>query len=81
MESKSSLNNIKSKHILKQVFLYSYFDFKSVLKLIKYNKSLQKKLNTNIKNQFLNYKYKNKIIKKNEFMNIFSLPNIISYAL
>ena len=81
MESKSSLNNIKSKHILKQVFLYSYFEYKSVLKLIKYNKSLQKKLNTNIKNQFLNYKYKNKIIKKNEFMNIFSLPNIIVKAI
>jgi len=74
MESKSFLNNIQSKHILKQVFIYSYFEFKSFLKLIKYNKSLQKRLDINIKKYFLNYEYKEKLIEKNEFMFMFSIP-------
>ena len=76
MESKFFLNNIKSKYNLKQVFLYSYFDFKSVLKLIKYNKSLQKKLGINIKDCYCNYKYQ-KQFEKNEFSIILSLSNII----
>ena len=81
MESKSFLNNINSKHILKQVFIYSYFEFKSFLKLIKYNKSLQKRLDINIKKYFLNYEYKEKLIEKNEFMFMFSIPNIIIKAI
>ena len=81
MESKSFLNNIQSKHILKQVFIYSYFEFKSFLKLIKYNKSLQKRLDINIKKYFLNYEYKKKLIEKNEFMFMFSIPNIIIKAI
>ena len=75
MESKSFLNKIKSKYNLKQVFLYSYFDFKSVLKLIKYNKSLQKELDINIKDYYCNYKFK-KTFDKNEFSIILSLSNI-----
>ena len=76
MESKSLLINIKSKDNLKQIFLYSYYDFKSVLKLIKYNKSLQNKLDINIKNYNVNYKYQKKIERNGGFIIILSLSNI-----
>ena len=78
MESKSLLINIKSKDNLKQIFLYSYFDFKSVLKLIKYNKSLQNKLDINIKNYNINYKYQKKIERNGGFFIILSLSNIFN---
>ena len=78
MESKSLLINIKSKDNLKQIFLYSYFDFKSVLKLIKYNKSLQNKLDINIKNYNVNYKYQKKIERNGGFFIILSLSNIFN---
>jgi len=68
MESKSLLINIKSKDNLKQIFLYSYYDFKSVLKLIKYNKSLQNKLDINIKNYNVNYKYKKQLKEMEDFL-------------
>ena len=80
MKSKSLLSNIKSKDILKQVLLYSYFDIKSVLIIIKYNKSLQKKLDIGIKNYrfFHEIKYSKKFesFDKNGFNTIVSISNI-----
>ena len=78
MESESFLNNIRSKHILKQVF--SYIDFKSFSSLIKYNKSLQKKLDINFKKYYFNNIYK-KRFETNGFNIILNLPNIIIKAI
>ena len=78
MESESFLNNIRSKHILKQVF--SYIDFKSFSSLIKYNKSLQKKLDINFKNYYFNNIYA-KRFETNGFNYILNLPNIIIKAI
>ena len=78
MEPESSLDNISSKHILKQV--YSYLDFKSFSGLIKYNKSLQKKFDINLKKYYLNNKYE-KRFEKNGFNIILTLPNIIIKAI
>ena len=78
MKSKPLLNNIKSKDNLKQIFLFSYFDFNSALKFIKYNKSLQNKLDINIKNYNFNYKYKKKIEKNQGFFIILSFANIFN---
>ena len=78
MESESFLNNIRSKHILKQVF--SYIDFKSFSSLIKYNKSLQKKLDINFKKYYFNNIYA-KRFETNGFNYILNLPNIIIKAI
>jgi len=82
MESKCHLNNINAKDNLKQIFLYSYLDIQSVFRLIKYNKSLQKKLDIDIKNYYCNddYKYSKKF-EKNGFNIILSVPNIIIKAI
>lgn len=44
---------ISSKYLLEQIF--SFLEFNYVLNLIKYNKSLQKKLNINLKNRLFSY--------------------------
>ena len=54
MEKSSLLAKIKSKYILQEVLCITYGDMKSVLKLVKYNKSLLNKLEINIEK---NYKY------------------------
>ena len=61
----SLLNQIKSKYILQNIFTFAYGDIKSVLRLIKYNKNLIKRLNINI-NDFYDYKLITGNIKKNE---------------
>ena len=61
----SLLNQIKSKYILQNIFTFAYGDIKSVLRLIKYNKNLIKRLNINI-NDFYNYKLITGNIKKSE---------------
>ena len=55
MEKSSLLHKIKSKYILQEIFCLAYEEMKSVLKLVKYNKSLLNKLEINIKEK---YKYK-----------------------
>ena len=58
------LNKIKSKFILQKILSMAFKDIKSVLELIKYNKSLNNKLGINIKDY---YEYNSKIkIKKNK---------------
>ena len=58
------LNKIKSKFILQKILSMAFRDIKSVLELIKYNKSLNNKLGINIKDY---YEYNSKIkIKKNK---------------
>ena len=61
----SLLNQIKSKYILQNIFTFAYGDIKSVLRLIKYNKNLIKRLNINI-NDFYNYKLITGNIKKSD---------------
>ena len=61
----SLLNQIKSKYILQNIFTFAYGDIKSVLRLIKYNKNLIKRLNINI-NDFYNYKLIAGNIKKSD---------------
>ena len=51
------LNNLNSKYILEEILSCAYRDIKSVLQLIKYNKSLMKKLDINNK----------RILKKDEY--------------
>ena len=53
--SLSLLDQIKSKYILQEVLCLAYEETKSVIKLVKYNKSLLKKLDINVKK---NYEYK-----------------------
>ena len=61
--SKSLLAQIKSKYILQQVLSLAFGEMKTVIILVKYNKSLLNKLDINIKD---NYKYviETKIKKK-----------------
>ena len=54
-ESLSLLDQIKSKYILQKILCLAYGEMKSVLKLVKYNKSLLNKLDINFEE---NYKYK-----------------------
>ena len=54
----SLLNKINSKYILKRILSLAYDNMKSVLKLTKYNKCLQSKLDINFED---NYKYEIKI--------------------
>jgi hypothetical protein len=61
----SLLNQIKSKYILQNIFTFAYGDIKSVLRLIKYNKNLIKRLNINI-NDFYDYKLITGNIKKSD---------------
>ena len=61
----SLLNQIKSKYILQNIFTFAYGDIKSVLRLIKYNKNLIKRLNINI-NDFYEYKLITGNIKKSD---------------
>ena len=53
--SLSLVDQIKSKNIFQEVLCLAYEETKSVIKLVKYNKSLLKRLNINIKK---NYEYK-----------------------
>ena len=52
------LNNLNSKYILEEILSCAYRDIKSVLQLIKYNKSLMKKLDINNKRIFKKDEYK-----------------------
>ena len=54
MKKESLLDQIKSKYILQKILCLAYGEMKSVLKLVKYNKSLSNRLDINIKE---NYKY------------------------
>ena len=63
------LSQIKSKFILKKILSMAFIDIKSILKLTKYNKSLNDKLGINIIDY---YEYNTKIkIKKNKSAIIF----------
>ena len=65
MEKKNSLLlQIKSKYILQDILANAFGDIKSLLKLIKYNKKLQKIFNINIKDL---YNYKLKTVKKKKY--------------
>jgi len=55
MEENFSITNIKSKYALKYIF--SFLEYKRFISLIKYNKSIHKKLNINLKNLSFNNKY------------------------
>lgn len=74
MEKKSSslLAQIKSKYILQQVLSLAFGEMKTVIILVKYNKSLLNKLDINIKD---NYKYviETKIKKKSQWIFIYTL--------
>ena len=68
MEKKNSLLlQIKSKYILQDILANAFGDIKSLLKLIKYNKNLQKIFNINIKDL---YDYKLKTVKKKKYYDI-----------
>ena len=54
-EQSSLINRIKSKDILQKILSLAFGDMKSVLNFTKYNKSLQNKLEINIKDY---YQYK-----------------------
>ena len=66
MSNESLLYKIKSKYILKDLLLLAYDDINSVIRLIKYNKSLFNKLDINIKtiNKLNNYKIETNVNKK-----------------
>ena len=84
MEKKSSpclLSKIKSQYTLQNILLYAYPDYKSILKLIKYNKNLMNKLGINIKDFYKYfYKYKIKIERKIDFVNQKALIGIYSFC-
>ena len=67
MSNESLLYKIKSKYILKDLLSLAYDDINSVIRLIKYNKSLLNKLDININaiNKLNNYKIETKENKKN----------------
>lgn len=83
MSKKNLINNIKSKYDLYSLF--SYVEFNRILKIIKYNKALQKRLNISINNYHFKYKYETKEIVKtgvdydklNFFSHAFSITNLI----
>ena len=58
----SLLSKIKSKYILKDLLSLAYYDINSIIKLVKYNKSLLNKLDINIKtiDKLNNYKLQTK---------------------
>ena len=62
-EKHSLLNNIRSKHILKNILALAFRNMKSVLKFVAYDKVLLEKLDANIKNYF---EYKTKIKSNKE---------------
>ena len=62
--SKIQILNITSKYLIKE--LLSYLEFNYALKMIKYNKELQKKLDINFKDSFFSYNYEYSIKSKNE---------------
>ena len=67
MSNESLLYKIKSKYILKDLLSLAYDDINSVIRFIKYNKSLLNKLDININaiNKLNNYKIETKENKKN----------------
>ena len=69
-ESLSLLDQIKSKYILQKILCLAYGEMKSVVKLVKYNKSLLNKLQIDIKE---NYKYNCEIELNIEKKNLFIL--------
>lgn len=69
MKNDIILDNISSDYCLKSIF--TYLDYNCALKLIKYNKKFQNKLNIKIDNYriFSSYKYiKRKIIRKLKYI-------------
>ena len=66
----SLLNRVKSKYILQNILSLAYKDIKSVIKLIKYNKSMMSIFNIILKNFDENCKYERTIIKDREAINI-----------
>ena len=64
MSNNKLLLNIYSKYILQKIF--SYLKYHYILKLIKYNKNLQKKLDIIFEDSIINYKYYIKTKKEKE---------------
>ena len=74
MDKKERLNYISSEYCLKEIF--AFLDYNYLLKLIKYNNNLQKKLGIKIENykNILSYQYvKRKIIRKTKYINSYEL--------
>ena len=72
MKNEGKLNNISSEYCLKSIFNYLHYNY--ILKLVKYNKNLQKKLGftkQNYKN-LINYQYIIRtIIRKTKYINYY----------
>ena len=65
VDDKGSIFKITSNYCLKSIL--SYIDYSTVLKLVKYNKCFQKKLDINIKDYSLDYEIKTGTIKMKDF--------------
>ena len=84
MSNENEILKISSKYILKHIF--SYLKYNYFLKLIKYNKNLQKQLDINLEDSIYNYKFCIKANKEiltsiedmTEKLNIFKSYNYIS---
>lgn len=79
--SKKTILNITSKYDLKKIF--SYVDFSKTLNIIKYNKSLQGKIDISLKNYNLDFEYrtiKKRVINDNIDYKKFNILCIICCA-
>ena len=72
IEDNTLFKNIKSSFLLEKIF--SYIKENQLLKIIKYNKSLQKRLNININNYINYYKIIIEIIPKDQSFYFFNFP-------